>query len=157
MEVFNTPGKIIITCYRRLSPYLRNEVQQLGFEVKQAFSTGLELQGTVNDCIRLNLNLHCAGQVLYALKAFRADSPDTLYQALVDLPWETLIPFDGYVSVTSNVNHPTISTPLFANLKVKDAIADRIKAKKGLRPNSGPHRHLTGVDLHWWGDQAEVC
>jgi len=156
MEVFNTPGKIIITCYRRLSPYLRNEVQQLGFEVKQAFSTGLELQGTVNDCIRLNLNLHCAGQVLYALKAFRADSPDTLYQALVDLPWETLIPFDGYVSVTSNVNHPTISTPLFANLKVKDAIADRIKAKKGMRPNSGPDLHRTVVHLHWWGDQAEI-
>lgn len=156
MEVFNTPGKIIITCYRRLSPYLQNEVRHLGFDVKHAFSTGIELHGTVNDCIRLNLNLHCAGQVLYALKAFQANDPQELYEALVDIPWETLIAFDGYVSVTSNVNNSTISTPLFANLKVKDAIADRIKSKKGLRPDSGPDLHRTVVHLHWWGDRAEI-
>lgn len=156
MEVFNTPGKIIITCYRRLSPYLQNEVRHLGFDIKHAFSTGIELRGTVNDCIRLNLNLHCASQVLYALKSFRANDPQELYEALVDMPWETLIAFDGYVSVTSNVNNSTISTPLFANLKVKDAIADRIKSKKGLRPDSGPDMHRTVVHLYWRGDQAEI-
>ncbi len=156
MEVFNTPAKIIITCYRRLSPYLQDEVRQLGFDVKQAFATGIELEGTVNDCIRLNLNLHCASQVFYSLKAFRANDPHELYEALAEVPWETLIAADGYVSVTSNVNNSTITTPLFANLKVKDAIADRIKSKKGLRPDSGPSLQRTVVHLHWQKDRAEV-
>ena len=156
MEVFNNSAKIIITCFRRLSPYLQQEVARLGFDVKQVFSTGIELAGTVNDCIRLNLNLHCASQVLYSLKAFRATDPQELYQELLSVPWETLIAFDGYVSVTSNVNNSTISTPLFANLKVKDAIADRIKSKKGLRPNSGPDLHRTVVHLHWHKDKAEI-
>ncbi len=156
MEVFNTPSKIIITCNRRLSPYLQQEIRQLGFDIKRGFSTGVELLATVNDCIRLNLNLHCASQVLYSLKTFQANNPDELYAALSDIPWEELIAFDGYVSVTSNVNNHTISTPLFANLKVKDAIADRIKGKKGLRPNSGPDLHKTVVHLYWQDNQAEI-
>ena len=156
MEVFNTPSKIIITCNRRLSPYLQAEVKQLGFDIKRGFATGVELLATVNDCIRLNLNLHCASQVLYSLAAFPARNPDELYKALSTIAWEELIAFDGYVSVTSNVNNPTITTPLFANLKVKDAIADRIKARKGLRPDSGPDQHKTVVHLYWQDNQAEI-
>ncbi|MFB2120484.1 class I SAM-dependent RNA methyltransferase [Parapedobacter sp. 2B3] len=156
MEVFNTPRKVIITCNRRLSPYLQAEVRQLGFDIKRGFATGAELFATVNDCIRLNLNLHCASQVLYSLAAFPARNPDDLYKALSSIAWEELIAFDGYVSVTSNVNNPTITTPLFANLKVKDAIADRIKAKKGLRPDSGPDQHKTVVHLYWQDDEAEI-
>lgn len=156
MEVFNTPSKIIITCNRRLSPYLQAEVKQLGFDIKRGFATGVELLATVNDCIRLNLNLHCASQVLYSLAAFPARNPDELYKALSAIAWEELIAFDGYVSVTSNVNNPTITTPLFANLKVKDAIADRIKARKGLRPDSGPDQHKTVVHLYWQDNQAEI-
>ncbi|WP_262247924.1 THUMP domain-containing class I SAM-dependent RNA methyltransferase [Parapedobacter soli] len=156
MEVFNTPSKIIITCNRRLSSYLQAEVRQLGFDIKRGFATGVELFATVSDCIRLNLNLHCASQVLYSLATFRARNPEELYEALSRIAWEELIAFDGYVSVTSNVNNPTITTPLFANLKVKDAIADRIKAKKGLRPDSGPDQHKAVVHLYWQDDQAEV-
>jgi 23S rRNA G2445 N2-methylase RlmL len=52
-------------------------------------------------------------------------------------------------SVTSNVDNPTITTPLFANLKVKDAIVDRIKEKKGIRPNSGADANKTVIHLYW--------
>lgn len=156
MEVFNTPHKVIITCNKRLSPYLQEEVTGLGFDIKRAFHTGVELSATVNDCIRLNLNLRCASQVLYSLRSFTAKDGDELYKFLLDIAWEELIAFDGYVSVTSNVNNPTITTPLFANLKVKDAIADRIKERKGLRPNSGPDLHKTVVHLYWQGDKAEI-
>src|SRR5690606_29615231 len=156
MEVFNTPSKIIITCNRKLSPYLQAEVRQLGFDIKRSFATGVELFATVNDCIRLNLNLHCASQVLYSLAAFPARNPDELYKALSSIAWEELIAFDGYVSVTSNVNNPTITTPLFANVKVKDAIADRIKTKKGLRPDSGTDQHRTVVHVYWQDNAAEV-
>lgn len=156
MEVFNTPRKVIITCNRRLSPYLQEEIRHLGFDIKRSFATGIELLATVNDCIRLNLNLHCASQVLYSLTSFTAHNPEELYDALSTIPWEDLVAFDGYVSVTSNVNNPTITTPLFANLKVKDAIADRIKSKKGLRPDSGPDLHKTVIHLYWQDNQAEI-
>ncbi|MDR3696598.1 THUMP domain-containing protein [Mucilaginibacter sp.] len=156
MQVFHTESKIVITCNKRLSPYLQKEVEDLGFKPVRVFQTGVELLGTVTDCIALNLNLRCASQVLYLLKSFKADDPQELYDNLVEIEWEKLIDFSGYFSVSSNVNNEHIRTPLFANVKVKDAIADRIKAQKGLRPNSGPEVNKTLVHLYWQDSDADI-
>lgn len=155
-EVFNTPAKVIITCNKRLSPYLQGEIEELGFEVIRAFNTGIEIKASVNDCIKLNLNLRVASQVLYQVKSFRANDPQQLYNELVKIAWEDIIPFDGYFSVTSNVHNETVTTPLFANVKVKDAIVDRIKDKKGIRPNSGPQLNKVVIHLHWIEERAEI-
>lgn len=155
-DVFNTKSKIIITCNKRLSVYLKQEVEDLGFTIKRFFSTGLELEGTVNDCIPLNLNLRCASQVLYSIASFEARNPGELYNRLMEIEWENLIAFDGYFSVTSNVNNEFITTPLFANVKVKDAVVDRIKDKKGIRPNSGPEWNKTVLHLYWQESQADI-
>lgn len=156
MEVFHTDSKIIITCNKRLSPYLQQEVEELGFKPVRVFQTGVELLGTVTDTIPLNLNLRCASQILYSLKSFTAANPQELYDSLVKIEWEKLIDFSGYFSVTSNVNNEHILTPLFANVKVKDAIVDRIKTAKGIRPNSGPDANKTVVHLYWQDDRAEI-
>jgi len=156
MQVFHTESRIVITCNKRLSPYLQKEVEDLGFEPTRVFQTGLELTGTVNDCIALNLNLRCASQVIYLLKSFTAADPKELYDGLLEIEWENLIDFTGYFSVTSNVNNEHITTPLFANVKVKDAIVDRIKDKKGIRPNSGAEQNKAVIHLYWQEDKAEI-
>ncbi|HEK20461.1 THUMP domain-containing class I SAM-dependent RNA methyltransferase [Mucilaginibacter sp.] len=156
MQVFHTQSKIIITCNKRLSPYLQQEVEALGYKPSRVFPTGVELQGTITDTIPLNLNLRCASQVLYLLKSFEAADPQELYNELVKIEWEELIDFTGFFSVTSNVNNQHITTPLFANVKVKDAIVDRIKDKKGIRPNSGADVNKTVVHLYWQDNKADV-
>lgn len=155
-EVFNNQSKVIITCNKRLSAYLSEEVQQLGFKPVRVFSTGVELSASINDCIILNLNLKCASQVLYSIKAFEAANATALYEEVTSIEWEKLIDFSGYFSVTSNVDNETITTPLFANLKVKDAIADRIKSVHKLRPNSGSDYSKTVIHLFWKNNQAEI-
>eukprot|EP01136_Pigoraptor_vietnamica_P015743 Opistho-1_new@59272 len=156
MQVFTTPSRIIITCHKWLSPALQQEVNALGYTIERSFQTGVELKGTVNDCIRLNLQLRCASQVMYSLKACTCDHPDTLYQNLQDLPWEEMIRPDGYFSVTSNVFHPTIQTNLFANLRVKDAVVDRMRNKTGKRPSTGSELSGAVVYLFWKHEEAEI-
>jgi len=156
MEVFHTESRIVITCNKRLSPYLQKEVEDLGFKPSRVFATGVELKGTVNDCVALNLNLRCASQVIYLIKSFKAADPQELYDELVAIEWEELIDFSGNFSVTSNVKNEHITTPLFANVKVKDAIVDRIKDKKGIRPNSGAEQNKTVVHLYWQDDRADI-
>jgi putative N6-adenine-specific DNA methylase len=139
-----------------LAPALRSEVIGLGFDVDRVFQTGVELTGTVNDCIRLNLNLRCASQVMYSLKTFICNHPDELHQNLVTIPWETMIKPDGYFSVISNVFNDTISTNLFANLRVKDAIVDRMREVSGKRPSTGSELAGAVVYLFWKNDEAEI-
>ena len=156
MQVFHNKSKIIITCNKRLSAYLQEETEALGYTIVRSFSTGLELEGSVTDTIALNLNLRCASQILYSIKSFTAENPARLYKELLEIPWEELIDISGFFSVTSNVDNETITTPLFANVKVKDAIVDRIKDKKGVRPNSGSDQNKTVIHLYWKDDFAEV-
>jgi putative N6-adenine-specific DNA methylase len=156
MNVFSSTSKIVITCNKRLAPYLENEVKELGYTTTRSFQTGVELEGNALDCIRLNLNLRCASQVLYSLKFFEANGPDDIYKNLVDIPWEKLISKNGYFTVTSNVSNPTINNSLFANVKVKDAIVDRMRNETNERPNSGPSLEQTVIHLFWRDDDAEI-
>ncbi|MGN7987207.1 THUMP domain-containing class I SAM-dependent RNA methyltransferase [Pedobacter sp. 22226] len=156
MQVFHNKSKVIITCNKRLSPYLQDEVTALGYTIVRAFATGVELNITLTECIKLNLNLRCASQILYSIKSFKAVTPDDLYKEISAIEWEELIDFSGYFSVTSNVDNPNITTPLFANLKVKDAIVDRMKEKKGIRPNSGSDANKAVVHLYWKDADADV-
>ncbi|MFM2259372.1 MAG: hypothetical protein RLZZ424_1346 [Bacteroidota bacterium] len=156
MQAFTTRNKIIITCNKWLAPSLKSEVIGLGFDVDRVFQTGVELTGTVNDCIRFNLNLRCASQVMYSLKTFICNHPDELHQNLVTIPWETMIKPDGYFSVISNVFNDTISTNLFANLRVKDAIVDRMREVSGKRPSTGSELAGAVVYLFWKNDEAEI-
>jgi putative N6-adenine-specific DNA methylase len=156
IEVFTKPGRIIVTCSKRLAPFLEKELMELGYQPARVFPTGVELRGTVNDCISLNLTLRCASQVLYGLREMAAKDPEELYERLSAIPWEDLIPSDGYFSVTSNVNTPSVNNELFVNVRVKDAIVDRIRKQTGSRPNSGSELNQAVVHLYWKEDRASV-
>lgn len=156
MSFYTTSSTIIITCHNRLASYLEQEVKDLGFVVDEVFITGLRLRGTINDCIRLNLNLYCASQVLYSIGNFTAHHPDDVYRYLSTMPWEDIIPDESYFSVTSNVQNPTINNSMFANLRVKDAIVDRFRDKKGTRPSTGPELTGSVIHLFWKNENAEI-
>jgi 23S rRNA G2445 N2-methylase RlmL len=156
LNLFSLTSRIIVTCSNRLSPWLQKEIEELGCTPVRVFKTGVELQGTLEDCIRLNLNLRCASQVLFSIKEFNAYNADDLYKVLVQLEWETIIPADGYFSISSNVSNETITNNLFANVKVKDAIADRFREQTGARPNSGSELNAAVVHLYWKEAAAEI-
>jgi putative N6-adenine-specific DNA methylase len=156
MNLFITPAPVTITCHKRIAPYLEKEVRSLGFAIDETFVTGVKLTGTINDCIKLNLNLRCASQVLYSLKQFTAINGDAIYNNLKDYEWENIIPDPGYFSITSNVQNDTINNSMYANLRVKDAIVDRLREKRGTRPSTGAELSGTVIHLFWKNENAEI-
>jgi putative N6-adenine-specific DNA methylase len=156
MNIYTTPGIVTVTCHKRTMLYLEQEIKELGFEPIETFVTGVKLKATVNECIRLNLNLRCASQVLYSLQSFKARNADDVYNSLVRYPWEEILPDGIYFSITSNVSNESINNSMFANLRVKDAIIDRLREKTGTRPSTGSA--LTGAVIHlfWKDEHAEV-
>lgn len=152
----STPSKIIVSCLKRLAPYVQQEISELGFPINKSFSSAIQTEGTLNDCIKLNLNLRCASQVRYSLKSFEANHPDDVYNNLLDVEWETMLAADGYFSVTNSVDHPTVTNTMFINVRVKDAIVDRMREKTESRPNSGSELKGLVIHIHWRDDQAEV-
>ena len=156
MADFTQQSTISITCPKGITPYLKKEVEELGFPVQQERLAGVEIKGSLNDCMLLNLSLRTAHRVHYLLETFTAENADQLGGELKKLPWENYIDKHGYVSITSFIKNKTITNTQFANLTVKDAIVDRIRMRRGARPDSGPDLGKTVVFLFWKGNQASI-
>ena len=156
MQIFTTKSRIVLTCHKWLAPALESEVIALGYEIEQTGQTSVMLLGTIQDCIRLNLNLRCASQVMYSLKKFTCNSPDDLYNELSSISWDKLMSPDGYFSVTSSVSHSSITNNMFANLRVKDAIVDYMRDKSNQRPSTGSELRGVVFNLFWKYDEAEI-
>ncbi len=147
---------IMVTTARGLENTLRGEVASLGLPVLWAGSSGVKTEGTFVDAMRLNLHCRTAHRVLFLIKSALCMNADDLYREVFTVPWETLIPADGYVSVSSHIANETIRDNRYANLRCKDAIVDRIKEKRGKRPDAGPEQTGTVVNIYWRGEECEI-
>ncbi len=153
------PGKkslTRITCAQFIPPYLRHEVEALGFEVQGEDHVAVHVGATLEECLGLMLRLRTAHHVMWHLTRFRCPSPKALYTHAAAFPWEDLIGNDAHFTVTSNVENPKIDNTMYPNLVLKDAIVDRIKKQTGARPNSGSDRSGVVVHLFWKGDRAWI-
>lgn len=156
MADFTRAGTVSLSCPKLLSGYLEQELLELGYKPLRVRPTGIDIKGSLNDCIGLNLNLRTAHRVHYLISEKPVSDPDELYEWLVKIPWEEWIDPDGYFSVTSRINHPSINNTQFANLKCKDAIVDRIRKTSGRRPDTGADLNRTVVFLFWNQQSARI-
>jgi 23S rRNA G2445 N2-methylase RlmL len=156
MSIFARKRRIVITCAKGIPPFLKEEVLLLGLPILSEGIADVETEGTMDDAIKLNLFLRTGHRVLFLLEEFNAKSPDELYEKISRIKWEDTIPENGYLCVTSSVETPTIKDSRFANLKCKDAIADRIKEMLGRRPDSGPKRDRAVIHLYWRDERCQV-
>ncbi len=150
------PSTLVVTCSPGVAPHLASEIAALGFRTGRVSETAVETEGTLADCMKLNLHLRTAHRVLYALDRFRARNANQLYASLVEIPWERYLDPEGYFSVDRAVDNPTIFDTQYAALKVKDAVADRMRTACGRRPDSGNERDQACLFLHWTDDAAAI-
>ena len=151
-----TKSTIIATCAPGTSSFLADELRALGYPVVAEHPLDVETEGTLNDCMRLNLYLRTAHRVHYLLKTFRAYQSDQLYRKIKQLAWEEYISADSYFSVTSFVRNSTVRDHRFANVRVKDAIVDRLQNHYGRRPDSGPRTDQIVLFLYWKDTYASI-
>lgn len=140
---------ILVTCARGIVSFVAAELRELGFPVVSESPGGVWTAGTLGDAMVMNLWLRTAHRVLALLGTFPATSAADLYAGSRRIPWEELIAADGYFSVTSSLKTSLIRDSRYANVKCKDAIADRFRERAGRRPDSGPDRGRTVIHLHW--------
>jgi putative N6-adenine-specific DNA methylase len=149
-------SSLLLTCPLRMSALLAEEITALGFPVEKISDTGVFIKGSISQGMALNLHSRLASRVLYLVKEFWARSPQDLYRSLFSVAWEDLLPADGYFSVVSSVDNPSINNTQYAQQKCKDAIVDRIRQKMGRRPDSGSDISKAVVFLYWHGTSCSV-
>jgi len=152
----NERRDILVTCGPGLKDYLVGELEDLGFEVVSSQVGSVVTRGSFVDCMKLNICLRTAYNVLYLLRQFRCGSTEALYKQAGQIAWEKIISPDEHVCVLSKVDTWTVDNSMYPNMKVKDAIVDRISRKVGARPDSGKDRGGVVVNLFWKRDKAWI-
>lgn len=142
---------IVATCPKGMAPILASEAEALGLTVSGATETGIAVEGSMQEAMRMNLHLRTAHRVLWQLGEGQARNPDELHQRLASWPWERWIPVQGRLCSTASGQSASNDDPRFVALKTKDAIVDRLKHVQGRRPDSGPERDHTVIHTHWEG------
>ena len=143
-----------ISCAEHVVPYLRSEVEKLGYAIQEEDKVSVSIGADLVEALRLTLELRTAQQVYWLLDRSRCTSLKMLEKWVRSFPWEHLIENDAYISISSNVAHPSVTNTMYPNLLLKDAIVDRIKEHTGARPDSGPDRSGVVIQLVWKGDRA---
>ena len=142
-------ANIFVICAPEISSVLQAEIKELGYANTTEHRLGVQLVGTLKDCMFLNLHLRTANKVLWEVAQFKAFNADQLYKKAHQITWEDEIDLLGYFNIDSYVKNESITDTRFANLKLKDAIVDRFNERFGKRPNSGPDKDKTRIYLHW--------
>ncbi len=142
-------ANIFVICAPEISPILHEEIKGLGYTQTKEHRLGVQLFGTLSDCMYLNLQLRTANKVLWEVSKFYAANPDQLYQKAINIAWEEEIALDGYFNIDSYVKNDTITDSRFANLKLKDAIVDRFMKANNKRPDTGPEKDKARIYMHW--------
>lgn len=130
-----------------------SELNELGLADIKTLRGGVSFQGNLSDLYRANLFLRSSSRVLMPMREFAAETAPMLYDQVRRIYWEKWIRPEATIAVECSLPKPDSddetndAPPLrddalrhshFASLKIKDAIVDRIREKRGSRPDVDP-------------------
>lgn len=128
----------LATAARGTEPIVARELEGLGAAELRPVSGGVEFGGPEVLARRANLWLRSANHVLLRLAEFPVASADDLYAGASDVRWEELLTLRTTFAVSAQGRAPGLHHSGFAALRVKDAVADRMRARLGARPDVDP-------------------
>ncbi|WP_439114792.1 THUMP domain-containing class I SAM-dependent RNA methyltransferase [Hydrogenophaga sp.] len=154
--------KLFLPCAAGVEDYLAAEVQRITGE-PLAFKArgGVGVQASWRDAMRLNLHSRLSQRVLVQLWHGGYRSEQDLYNAASEIAWEIWFSPAQTIKVEITAQHSPLTSLNFAALKIKDAICDRFRAKRGERPSVDTtwpdvriYAHLTTEELTLYIDTS---
>lgn len=151
-----------VTCAQNQGDIVTEEALRAGCTKVASFVGGVEFTADLRAAYTFCLTTRVATRVLLGLyEEDGIESADDLYDASVEIPWETWVTPEKTFQVTETVKHtPWLRNSHFAAIRLKDAIVDRIRDKCGgerpqvdtENPDVTFHLHLDDGHVSWYVD-----
>ncbi|HLR30797.1 MAG TPA: THUMP domain-containing protein [Paenalcaligenes sp.] len=129
------PFTVFAPCPQGLETVLAQELRQLGFEVLEEGRAGCRFSADWNGILRANLYSRIATRILVQIAHAPVRTPEDIYSLAYETEWEKWFgPRERLRVDTSAIRSPMQSLQ-YCNLRVKDAICDRLRDREGARPD----------------------
>ncbi|WP_298432381.1 THUMP domain-containing protein [Geobacter sp.] len=136
------------TAARGVEEVLAGEMNALGLSGVAVEKGGVRFTGDLAVCYRANLWLRTASRILVPLAEFPCDSPQSLYDGVLTVPWERYLTPDTTLAVECALRDSALTHSGFVALKTKDAIVDTLRDRFGRRPSVNPKDPDLLVNIH---------
>ena len=117
---------------------------------------GVMVRGLWRDAMLLNLHSRLAQRVLVQLSQTLYRNENDLYRAASEVAWEIWFSPRESFKIEVTAQHSPLTSLNFAALRVKDAIADRFRDRRGVRPDVETRHPDVRVHLHLTTDEATI-
>lgn len=126
---------IFAPCPLGLEEALATELQALGFAQVSQGRAGCHFVTDWYGVLRANLYSRLATRILVQMSFARIQNEDELYELAYQTPWENWFGPEHTLRVDTSAIRSPFQSLQYANLRVKDAICDRLRDKEGARPS----------------------
>ncbi|GAA4426341.1 THUMP domain-containing class I SAM-dependent RNA methyltransferase [Acidovorax lacteus] len=150
---------LFLPCAAGVETYLADEVHRLtGLTGEDLLvgRAGVLLRASWRQALQLNLHSRLAQRVLVQLAEQPYRSEQDLYAIASEVAWEIWFTPRQSFKVEVTAQHSPLKSLNFAGLRIKDAVADRFRARGGVRPNVNTQWPDVRVHLHLTHDTATV-
>lgn len=146
--------KFFAPCPRGLESVLAEELAALGAREVSAVDGGAAFAGDLGLCYSVNLESRVASRILWQVGRARYRNEQDIFAAANALSWSDW--FDVRRSIRVNVS--AIRSPVksldFVTLRIKDAVCDAFRARRGRRPDVDTARPDVRIHAFLTRDEA---
>jgi 23S rRNA (guanine2445-N2)-methyltransferase / 23S rRNA (guanine2069-N7)-methyltransferase len=151
-----TARDFFATTAKGMEGLLAAELRDLGATEIGERRAGVAWRGPLEVAYRAALWSRVANRILLPLGEFAAATPEALYAGARAIRWADHIGRGRTLAVDASLSRSRITHSHYAALKTKDAIVDRLRDERGVRPNIDARRPDVRVNLYLHADHAVV-
>lgn len=153
------PLHLFLPCAGGVEPLLAEEVARIAAGAARDVRTargGVQLQATWLEVMKLNLHSRLAQRVLLQLAHVPYRNEQDLYEAASAVEWERWFTPRESFKIELTAHQCPLKSLNFAALRIKDAVADRFRARGGVRPDVDTQRPAVRVFGHLTADACTL-
>ena len=148
--------EMVAKTFRGLEELLAGEIEAIGGRNIRKSTRVVFFSGDKEILYRANFQLRTALRILKPFFDFRAKNEDELYKGAYSFDWSILLSENMTFAIDGVLNSPYFNHSKYIALKVKDAIADQFRARKGIRPSVDTDNPDIRINLHISGDKCTL-
>ena len=144
------------SCLPGTEKLLAEELKALRVRRVRPLGGGVAFFGDASCALRVCLWSRLAARVMLVLGRVNAGDAELLHTGVYRLPWESCIAPGASISVQAHGTNEQLRNTKYTAQKVKDGVCDRLRDRRGQRPDVDAQNPDFAIDVRVSGERATI-
>ncbi len=139
-----------------LEEILASELESMGAANIQILKRAVSFEGDKKLLYEANYLCRTALRILVPIKQITFRTEIEFYEKVKSIAWEQYIDENQTLAIDSTIGSSVFTHSHYVSQRAKDAIADRFREKRGVRPSVDIENPFLRINIHIYQDTADI-